>query len=180
MSKSDTKSQGVALSEDSTNALAVTENRAVAVELANGDVTGQITLNLSKEMRDALAVEFLDALQQIQDGFGELTAPGDIFKMNQPFHIIDATTINDYEDRNTGEIKVKHIFRLEFSDGRVLQTMQSDARPRRVMATGFSTSRRLGTRIKAGPYKYEQKAIVGQIQPAFIFVPQPGFKVAPV
>jgi hypothetical protein len=180
MKKMAEKPKGVAAPESKADAIATTNQTAAITEMDNGDVAGVLDLQLSQETRDALTAEFLDALHQVQDGFGELTAPGKIFDMGLPFHVIDAATITDFEDQTTGEVKTKHVFRLEFEDGTVRNVMQSDARPRRVLASVFTSSRKLGARLKAGPYKYEKKAIPRQLQPAFIFTQQPGFKVAPV
>jgi len=145
------------------------------ITTGDGDVSGPIALALSPELQDSLMLELSESLHQVAEGFGSLVAPGEIAKQGVPFTVIDAITIPDYEDRKTGEVKVKHIFKLETADGRVLMTMQSDARPRRVLARAFQVARTLGERVKAGPYLYEAKAIVGQIQPAFIFAPQKGF-----
>lgn len=187
MSKNTVKTDGVAVSdvgaqtEDTASSkLAVRDPGVATVESVNGDVIGTLDLSLSQEMRDSLTAEFLDALHQVQEGFGELTAPGDIFATGLPFFVVDAATIEDYEDQSTGEVKIKHIFRLEFADGTVKSVMQSDARPRRVLAKAFTSVRKLGARMKAGPYMFEKKLIPRQIQPAFIFRQMPGFKAAPV
>lgn len=142
----------------------------------DGDVSGPLDLALSPQAQDALMLELNEALHQVTEGFQTLTKPGDIFALAQPFDVVDAITINDFVDRKTGEEKVKHIFKLEFPDGRVMMTMQSDARPRRVLASAFQKARALGRRVRVGPYLYESKKIEGQIQPAFIFTQQAGFQ----
>lgn len=131
---------------------------------------------LSQQTVDLMTQELRTALHQIEKGFGELTAPGKIFEMDQPFYVVDAFTIPDYVDQTSGEEKIKHVFTLEFDGGVVRNTMQSDARPRRVLAKAFMLVNQLGGRLRIGPYKYEKKPIPRQIQPAFIFVQQPGFK----
>jgi len=158
---------GVASSND-TQALQTT---------ADGDVSGPLELALSPEAQDRLMQELQESMHQVAEGFGSLVAPGDIAKQGEPFSVIDAITVPDYLDRRTGEEKVKHIFKLEFPDGRVQLTMQSDARPRRMLARSFQIARTLGQRIKAGPYLYEQKVIPNQPQPAWIFAQQKGFSI---
>ncbi len=164
----------VAASENET-----TKESTALVETKEGDVAGPLQLALSPELQDKLMLEFQEALHQVESGFGMLTAPGDIAAMQTPFEVVDAITLDDFEDRKTGEVKVKHIFRLQLPDGRVLQTMQGDARPRRVLANLFRSARSLGQAIVAGPYLYEKKVVPGQIQAAWIFAQQPGFKVRP-
>ena len=160
--------EGEAMSEKESTAL--TETR-------EGDVAGPMQLALSQELQDKLMLEFQEALHQVESGFGSLTAPGDVAAMQTPFYVIDAITIDDFEDRQTGEVKVKHIFRLQTEDGRILNTMQSDARPRRVLANMFRAARGLGKRVAAGPCLYTKKVIPGQIQPAWIFDQQAGYRV---
>lgn len=170
--KKEQVSESVAVSvaepEKQTQALVVT---------GDGDIAGPIALALSTETADRLMQELQEALHQVQEGFGNLVAPGDIYKLQEPFFVVDAITINDYVDQRTGEEKIKHIFKLEFADGRVLMTMQSDARPRKILAKTFQAARALGYKVKAGPYLYEQKA-TGQVQSAFIFAQQPGFRTS--
>lgn len=160
------------------SALMKAVNAAEPPEIAADDPkdSGAMQLSLSQESLDAMTKELREALHQIANGFGELTAPGIIFGMDQPFYVIDAFTIDDYVDQTTGEEKTKHVFRLEFGDGVVRSVMQSDARPRRVLAKAFMLATGLGGRLKVGPYKFDKKAIPRQIQPAFIFSPQPGFE----
>lgn len=146
------------------------------VETKEGDVSGPMGLALSQSMRDQLALEFQEALHQVEEGFGALTSPTDVAAMGIPFNVIDAITITDYEDRGKGEILTKHVFKLELADKRVLFTMQGDARPRRVFASLFQKARAGGMRVSAGPYLYEKKPIPGQPQAAWIFVQQPGFR----
>ncbi len=155
-----------------------TDNTEALVVSGDGDVSGPLSqaLGLSRDTQDRLLQELQESLHQVSEGFGDLTKPGDIYDMRAPFSVIDAITIPDYVDQKTGEEKVKHIFKLELEDGRVLLTMQSDARPRRVLASIFTRARAIGAKAKAGPYLYEKKAITGQIQPAFIFVQQKGFR----
>lgn len=149
-------------------------------ESVTGDVTGSLSAVLSVATREALAGELAELMHQVQEGFGELTAPGEVFKAGEVFDVIDAITINDYLDMRTGEEVAKHIFRLQYPDGRVVCVMQSDARPRRVLARTFAVGRALGDPVVAGPYKYVKKAIKNQIQAAYIFEQQPGFRVRPV
>lgn len=150
----------------------------------DGDVSGSINLalSLSQETQDKLTQEFADLFSQVETGFDALTNPTAIATGQStagvPFHVIDALTIDDYLDRTKGEILVKHIFRLEFPDGRVMNTMQGDARPRRTLARLFTVARSKGMKIKVGPYLYEKKPIPGQPQPAWIFTQQPGFRLA--
>lgn len=165
---------GVAVSNESSS---VNPNPSTALAVSpSGDVTGPMRLALSQAMQDQLALEFQEAMHQVESGFGSLTAPGDIAAMKTPFKVIDAITIDDFEDRKTGEIKVKHVFKLEMADSRVFFTMQSDARPRRALADFFRKGRAVGARVEVGPYLYEKKD-VGQIQAAWILVQQPGFQV---
>jgi hypothetical protein len=161
---------GVASSKSETQSQALTTT-------GDGDVSGPLALALSSETQDRLMQELQEAMHQVAEGFGNLVAPGEVAKQGLPFDVIDAITIPDYVDQRTGEEKAKHIFKLQFGDGRVVMTMQSDARPRRVLASMFQKARALGQRLKAGPYLYEQKSIVGQIQPAFVFAQQQGFAI---
>lgn len=173
----DTASEAVSGNATTTNPGVITGDKtATALTVTgDGDISGPLRVALSQAMQDQLALEFQEALHQVESGFGALTAPGDVAKMGVPFKVIDAITVDDFFDRSTGEIKVKHIFKLEFEDGRVVCTMQSDARPRRVLADAFRKARAVGARLEAGPYLYEKKD-VGQIQPAWIFAQQPGFR----
>lgn len=178
----DEKSKGVAASQvdDSRQTTDDGQTAIAAREDGAGDVVGQLSAaNLSAEARDLMTRELLEAMHQVQSGFGTLTAPGEIFKLDQVFHVVDAITIPDYVDQTTGEEKVKHIFCLQFADGVARNVMQSDARPRRVLANAFSTARQLGVAIKAGPYKYASKPIPRQMQPALIFEQQAGFAIGP-
>lgn len=177
MTKTAKQAEGEAVSKNAPNA-----NPATAlVVTGDGDVSGTLTpqalLTLSTEKADTLMLEFQEALHQVTEGFQTLTKPGDVFAAGESFNVIDAITLNDFEDRQKGEIMTKHIFKLEYEDGRVVMVMQGDARPRRVLAELFQKARALQRRIKAGPYRYAQKPIAGQIQPAFIFEQQPGFAV---
>lgn len=176
------KPTGGAMSNDKTAASETqtetqTANATQALTVSEtGDVSGPVQLALSTETQDRLLQEFQSAMHQVQEGFGDLAKPTDIYAQGLPFTVIDAVTIDDFEDKRKGEILVKHIFKLEFEDGRTMLTMQSDARPRRELAKLFTRARALGARVKAGPYKYEMKD-VNQPQPAFIFAQQPGFQV---
>lgn len=127
-------------------------------------------------LRAQMSLELQEALRQIEAGFGDLSKPTDVFNRGQEFWIIDGFTIPDYEDKATGEVKTKHIFRCETAEGLIFSMMQSDARPRRVVARALTLAAGLGGRLRFGPYKLEKKKIVGQIQDALIFVPQAGFK----
>ncbi len=175
----DAASEAVSKNEAGLEPGNVTQQSTALVETKEGDISGPMQLVLSPELQDKLMLEFQEALHQVEAGFGSLTAPGDVAAMQTPFDVIDAITIDDFEDRKTGEVKVKHVFALELPDGRVLHTMQSDARPRRMLANMFRAARSLGQAIAAGPYTYEKKVIPGQIQAAWIFAQQPGFKVRP-
>jgi len=158
----------------------VENDKTALVVTGDGDVSGSLLLALSQDAQDEAMRTLIEGLHQVQEGFGELTKPGDIFNMDRSFNVIDATTINDFTDQNTGEVKTKHIFKLEFSEGDVRLVMQSDARPRAILASVFTRARLLGERIVAGPYKFSRKPIPRQIQPAYIFTQQPGFYAGPV
>src|SRR6267142_2237008 len=162
---------GVALSNDMQNPQ---PSQALTVT-ADGDVSGPLQLALSTETQDKLMQALQESLHQVSEGFGDLIAPGKICAMDLPFTVIDAITIPDYVDKKTGEEKVKHIFKLEFEDGRVMLTMQGDARPRRILASMFQQARALGAKAKAGPYRYAPKE-VNNINPAYVFVPQKGLE----
>ena len=154
----------------------VKDQSQALVTTESGDVSGPMRLALSQGMQDQLALELQEALHQVEEGFGALTSPTDVAAMNVPFKVIDAITITDYEDRSKGEVLTKHVFKLELADGRIIYTMQGDARPRRVFASVFQKARAGGMRVEAGPYRYEKKPIPGQPQAAWIFVQQPGFR----
>lgn len=157
-----------------------TANQSTALTVSgDGDVSGPLSLALSQSAQDDVVRGLLESLHQVKEGFGELTKPGDIFMMDRPFYVIDAMTIADFVDQNTGEVKTKHIFKLEFNEGDVKMIMQSDARPRAILASVFSQARLLGERIAIGPYRMQKKEIPRQIQPAYIFVQQPGFFAGP-
>lgn len=134
-----------------------------------------ISLGLSDAMREKLSLDLQKTLHAIETGFDALTAPGDIFKMDVPFMVIDGIYIEDFVDKKTGEEKAKCVFRLELVDGRIINTMQSAARPRKLLADACEQARALGGRFKAGPYKFAKKG-VGQIQDAYIFEQQAGWK----
>lgn len=154
-----------------------TATQATALQTSgDGDVSGPLALALSQEMQDQLLRELQDALHQVSEGFGDLAKPTDICDRGEAFYVVDAITIDDYLDKRKGEILTKHIFKLQFEDGRVALVMQSDARPRRTLAKQFTTARALGCSAIAGPYKYDKKAIPGQPQAALIMVQQPGFQ----
>lgn len=138
------------------------------------DIGGSLDMVLSQGVRDSLMLEMREMLEQVTEGFNELTKPSDIYKMDQPFIIVGALTIEDYEDKNTGELKTKHIFRLQFEDGIVKNIMQSTARPRAVLAKMFYAARQLGLGVACGPYKFTEKA-TGKPQPALILAQQKGF-----
>jgi len=174
MSKSAKADDSVAVSEKEGTGMAVSPQKVN--EEGDGDVVGSLAAALPQTKRDELALELQEALYQIEQGFGELTSPTKIYEMDQVFWVIDAITIHDYVDPSTGEVKTKHIFRLEFESGNVVTTMQGDARPRSILAGAFIKARALGGRIKAGPYKYYKKRILNQIEPALIFQQQPGFE----
>lgn len=153
------------------------------VVTGDGDISGpmNLALALSQETQDKLTQEFADLLSQVETGFDALVNPTAIATNDNsaglPFYVIDALTIDDYFDRTKGEILTKHIFRLEFPDGRIMNTMQGNARPRQTLARMFTVARAKGMKIKAGPYLYEKKPIPGQPQAAWIFSQQPGFQV---
>lgn len=170
------KAAGEAVSNDAT---AGTANQETALTITgDGDVSGSLMLALSQSGRDEALRQFMEELHRVQEGFGDLTAPGDVYKMDRPFDVVDATTIPDFVDRKTGEVKVKHIFKLQFPEGDIKMVMQSNAGPRATLASLFASARLLGERITAGPYRFAQKD-TGQIQPAYIFVQQAGFAVRP-
>lgn len=171
----DIKSKGEAVST-ATAKDAASLMEAIAKEDAAGDVQGKLTLGaLSQTTVDELSQELRDALAQIDSGFGDLTAPGTIAAMNQAFNVIDAFTVPDYEDRSTGEIKTKHVFRLQFTDGVIRTVMQSDARPRKILARAFTLARQMGGRLEVGPYMFKSKPIPGRPQAAWILEQQSGF-----
>lgn len=168
-----------AVSQNNAVALAGTAQQSALVVTGDGDISGPLNVALSQGARDEVLRKFLEDAHRVQESFGELTAPGDVFKMNRAFAVVDATTISDFVDQNTGEVKTKHIFKLVFPEGDVKMVMQSDAGPRASLASLFAGARLLGERIEVGPYKFDQKPIPRQIQPAYIFVQQPGFGVRP-
>lgn len=159
---------------------AVTDAKQALIVTGDGDVSGPLQLALSQQMQDQLMLELQDALHQVQEGFGELSKPRDLFAQEAVFDVVDAITISDFEDRRSGEVLTKHIFKLQFPDTRIALVMQSDARPRRILAQAFARARALGGRIVCGPYKFGQKTIPGQPEPAMIFVQQPGFEAKAV
>lgn len=173
MGKTEKESAGVAMPTEQQNAT------QALVTTDDGDVSGPLLLALSQTKQDELILAFQESLHQVQEGFGELSKPRDLFAQGMPFNVIDAITIDDFEDKRKGEILTKHIFKLEFEDGRVALVMQSDARPRRILAQTFARARALQVKAKAGPYKFAQKPIPGQPEAAFIFVQQPGFYAGP-
>ncbi len=134
----------------------------------------EISLGLSPETMERLSIELQKAMHAVEMG-GGLTSPTDLFAANQAFTIVDGIFIEDFVDRKTGEEKSKCLFRLEFADGRVVNTMQSAARPRKVLTDVCEIARTLGRGVRIGPYKFIKKG-VGQIQDALIFEQQPGWK----
>lgn len=163
-----------------TDAIAKTETDAPEIAADDANDTTFSLASISQATLDSMGVELQSLLHQIDTGFGELTAPGLVFQMDQPFDLIDGFTIRDYLDRTTGEEKIKHVFRLEFDGGVVKNVMQSDARPRRVLARAFELINQMGQKVRMGPYKFSKKVIPNQIQPAFIFTEQSGFRRAVV
>lgn len=183
MAKTANSAEGVGVSErDETTAATAqtaTENAQALAVSATGDVTGPIELALSSSERDEIIKQFREKLHRVKEGFANLTSPGKVFEMATPFHVIDAITVTNFTDKQTGEVKVKHIFKLEMPDARILYVMQSDAPPRATLAEMFRDARALNiNRLKAGPYLYEKKD-VKQIQPAYVFTQQPGFDIVP-
>lgn len=172
------KAEGVAVSDKDPNATANPQTETALTTTREGDVAGPLALALSSDATDRILAELSDALHRIEEGFGNLTAPGAIAVADRPFVIVDAMTVDDFVDKTTGETKVKHIFKLQFPDGDVKLTMQSDAGPRRILADAFRKARLVGHTLTVGPYKYVKKTIPGQIQAAYIFEQQPGFRSA--
>lgn len=172
------KAKGEAMSKDNALAKAETEAPEIAADDPQ-DITFSLA-SISQATLDSMGVELQGLLHQIDTGFGELTAPGLIFQLDQPFFLIDGFTIRDYVDQTTGEEKMKHVFRLEFDGGVIKNVMQSDARPRRVLARAFELINQMGQKVRMGPYKFTKKPIPRQIQPAFIFSEQVGFHRAVV
>jgi hypothetical protein len=164
-------------SDDQSLATGAAASAAVEKLEPDSEISGPLNLVLSKELRDAMSLELREALEQIEQGFGDLTKPGDVFNLGQQFDVINAVTIDDYLDKTTGELKVKHVFQLQFSDGVVRNIMQSTARPRKALAEAFRLARGLGGRLRMGPYKMSRKAIPNQIQAAYIFEQQAGFGI---
>lgn len=174
MEKTAKGAAGVAVSEkpaadETSQALASTGSGTVA------QTEAPISLGLSPEMRAHLSLELQKTLHAIETGFDALTSASDVYKLDQAFTVVDGILIEDFVDKRTGEETTKCVFRLEFGDGRVINTMQSAARPRKLIAQACEQARALGGRFKAGPYKFIKKG-VGQIQDALIFEQQPGWK----
>jgi len=149
--------------------------------LAKQDAGGSLeqgagaVVNLSPELRDQLTRELQQTLHAIETGFDTLTKPTDIANAGATFHVIDGVVIDDYVDKRTGEQTSKVVFRLQYEDGRVVNVMQSAARPRRLIARACEQANGLGYKFKAGPYKYIKKG-VGQIQDAIIMEQQSGWR----
>ena len=142
----------------------------------DGDISGSLMLALSEGARDEVLKQFLETAHRVLEGFDDLTKPGDILKTDRAFDVIDAATITDYVDKDTGEVKTKHLFKLQFPEGDTRMVMQSTAPPRAAVADLFTLARQTGQGIVLGPYKFGTKN-TGRIQPAIIFVQQPGFKL---
>jgi hypothetical protein len=177
MAKTEKESVGEAVSTK--NQESVQNAKQALVITGDGDVSGPLMLALSQTKQDELILAFQEALHQVQEGFGELAKPRDLCAQGLPFNVIDAITIDDFEDRRNGEILTKHLFKLQFEDNRIAWVMQSDARPRKIMAQTFTRARALQMRLRAGPYKFAPKVIPGQPEPAQILVQQPGFYAGP-
>lgn len=143
------------------------------------EISGSLDMILSQSRKEDIIIRLRGLLGQVAEGFGDMTKPSDIFKMDQPFYVIGASTIDDYVDTNTGEVKTKHIFRLEFENGLVKNIMQSSARPRAVLAECFVLAAQIGGRLRCGPYKFTEKN-TRKPQPALIFSEQQGFQCRPV
>jgi hypothetical protein len=163
------------------------QSTAVATQAQNmkvetsptGDVSGPLDLALSQGMRDELVRELLESIARVKEGFGTLVKPGTLYDQGRSFHVIEAFTVNNFVDRDTGEIRTKHLFKLQFDEGDVATIMQSDTGPRGELAGLFTRARALGGKIMAGPYKFETKD-TKRPNPAFIFVQQPGFDIVAV
>lgn len=138
--------------------------------------TSVVSLGLSRETIDHLALEMRKALHAVEMGWDTLAKPSDIAKRGETFHVIDGLVIEDYIDRRIGEQVAKCVFVLEFDDGRIETVMQSAARPRLMLCKAVENARLLGASFKAGPYKYVGMAVKGQSQDAVIFERQPGWR----
>lgn len=163
-----TGAANAAVSENSTETAIVTQTPGAITEQ-------KAELNLSQDVRDRLSLELAELMHAVEMGFDKTVKPSDIAASGQSFFIVDGLMIDNFEDRTTGEVKSKCVFRLEYDDGRVVNVMQSAARPRAVYAQLCETARQLGMSFRAGPFKFIKKG-VGQIQDAIIFEQQPGWK----
>ena len=148
---------------------------ALATTQPGGAMAAAAQVNISPELRDKLSEQLQKTLHAIETGFDTLTKPSDIEKEGEAFWIVDGLLIEDFVDKRSGEETAKCIFRLQYEDGRVVNVMQSAARPRKLLAEACELSRQLGGAFKAGPYKYVKKG-VGQIQDAIIFEQQAGWR----
>lgn len=164
-------------------AVSVTETVTETQALQKAESNEGFAALLSPEMQNQLDQEFLELLHRVQTGFdapvnATAIATGESTK-GQPFDVIDALTISDYLDKQKGEIMTKHLFILEFPDGRVITTMQSDAPPRAAVARLFTVARMRGMKIVAGPYLFVQGPKKSQPQAPWIFEKQPGWRCVP-
>lgn len=162
-------SQETPAKQEATGSEALATTQGAAIQGQGAD------LHLSQDVRDRLSLELAELMHAVEMGFDKTTKPSDILAAGQVFDIVDGILIDNFEDRTTGEVKSKCVFRLEYPDGRVVNVMQSAARPRAVYAQLCETARSLGLSFRAGPFKFAKKG-VGQIQDAVIFEQQPGWK----
>lgn len=157
------------------------DETATGQELATTDQRQDIGaviggLGLSQATVERLTLELKEKLHSITIGMDDRTKASAILERGDPFMVIDAVTIEDWENKDTGEIQKKHIFVLEFPQGDVQVIMQSHTRNRGELAETFALARALTGKAVMGPYKMAAKPVAGRPQPALIFERQPGFK----
>lgn len=133
-------------------------------------------LGLSQATVERLTLELKEKLHSITIGMDDRTKASSILERGDSFNVIDAVTIDDWENKDTGEIQKKHIFVLEFPQGDIQVIMQSHTRNRGELAETFALARALTGKAVMGPYKMIAKPIAGRPQPALIFERQPGFQ----
>lgn len=147
-----------------------------SVESVAGSHESMSLANLS----EAAIAEAIEAIRELQISFTAFTPAEKLAAMNLSLFITDIVTIrikakaND-KDRDADGMKPVHVFKLETGDGIEYAAMFGLNPWRDRVATGFTKAAIAGIGVRVGPVRIEKKD-TGNMQPAWIFAPQTGFR----
>jgi hypothetical protein len=114
-------------------------------------------------------LDFQRALSAVSEGFDDFYKVEDLVQNQRLFTILDAYTITDFEDKSTGEVSDKFVFKLAFEDsGETVKIMQASSGVRKQIVALFERGRLEGISVELRHYRMTTKS-TGQIQPAKIF-----------